>query len=283
MSKREAIIAGLRTLPPLPAAVQQTLLLLRDPDTELKTLATALQLDPWLTASVLRLANASVFAGRNPCSTVHDALVRLGANRVGELVLATGVGPRLSTASKGYDLPAGALLEHSLSTALAAVELAGKLRIAAPQYTFTAGLLANIGKTVLGHYLEVDANPILELALAEMIPFHEAEQRVLGIDHAETGALLLEQWNLPQVIVEVVRWYLTPDDYPGQNVVLDLVHIADMLAKLCSVALGVDGLIYRPSTFVVQRLELTPEIVEQVVADVSDQAAELRSALVPEG
>lgn len=281
MSKRDEIIKKLRNVPPLPPAVQKTQQLLNDPDADLGQIAEAIQLDPGLTANILRLANSSALGSLREIATVREALVRLGSHRVGQLVMASGAAPQLRTATAGYDLPAGALLEHSIATALAAEELAAALDIVPSQYTFTAGLLANVGKTVMGDFLAVDVTPIIELAHSEMIPFQEAEERILGIDHAEVGALLLESWNLPQQIVEVVRWHLAPDDYEGENQTLDLVHAGEGLAKMSSIALGVDGLHYHPSTFVIQRLGLTPEIVEMVMASVVEKAASLREIFAP--
>lgn len=281
MNKRDEILKKLRNVPPLPPAVQKTLALLQDPESDLGQLAQAIQLDPGLTANILRLANSSALGAIREVSTVREALVRLGANRVGQLVMASGVAPQLRTATKGYDLPPGALLEHSIATALAAEELARAVDITPPEYTFTAGLLANVGKTVMGDFLEVDVTPILELAHSEMIPFQKAEKQILGIDHAELGAMLLESWNLPAQIVEVVRWYLDPDDYEGENLTLDLVHAGEGLAKMSSIALGVDGLHYHPSTYVIQRLRLTPDIVEMVMVSVVEKAASLREIFAP--
>ncbi len=280
MSRREEIINALSSIPPLPAAVQRTLSLLRQPEVDLSEIARAIEIDVYITANILRLANSPQFGGVRTIGNLREALVRLGARRVGQLIIAAGVSPEVKKEIMSYDLPAGALLEHSLATALAAEALAKRTGRTPPPNAFTAGLLANVGKIVLGTYMDVDSQPILDLAYREMISFDQAEDRLLGINHAEVGARLLELWNLPEDIVEVVRWRLDPDDYPGgENLTLDLVHAGEVLAKMSSIALGIDGLMYRPSTYVVQRLNLTPEIVEEVMAQVAVDAAELRETL----
>ena len=280
MSRREEIINALSSVPPLPAAVQRTLSLLRRPEIDLSEIARAIEIDVYITANILRLANSPQFGGVRTICTLREALIRLGARRVGQLIIAAGVSPEVKREIKSYDLPAGALLEHSLATALAAEALAKKTGKTPPSNAFTAGLLANVGKIVLGTYMDVDSQPILDLAYREMISFDQAEDRLLGINHAEVGARLLELWNLPEDIVEVVRWRLDPDDYPeGENLTLDLVHAGEILAKMSSIALGIDGLLYRPSTYVIQRLNLTPEIVEEVMAQVAVDAAKLRETL----
>lgn len=98
-----------------------------------------------------------------------------------------------------------------------------------PSYTFTAGLLHDIGKIVLGTFGEIDPQPIIEMAEETQISLVSAEQLFLGIDHAEVGARLLEVWNLPAYLSEVVRWHHDPQKDPGQAVVAGLVHVADAL------------------------------------------------------
>ena len=94
---------------------------------------------------------------------------------------------------------------------------------------FTSGLLHDVGKILLGTFMEVDVEPIVHLAKTELISFNVAEQRVLGIDHAEAGAALLEAWELPELIIRAIRWHHTPEDYEGDPLVVDLVHVADAL------------------------------------------------------
>ncbi len=59
--------------------------------------------------------------------------------------------------------------------------------------------------------------------------FEVAERLVLGIDHTEVGAALLADWNLPEHIVDIVRWHHQPENCPKDPVVVSLVHAADFL------------------------------------------------------
>ncbi len=165
---------------------------------------------------------------------------------------------------KGYDLPPGQLLDRLVAVGVGAEELGRVLALNPPHYTFTAGLLHGIGKIVLGTFIEIDAEPILKLAFEEQVPFDEAERRILGIDHAEVGAALLEYWNIPEEIVQVVRWYNRPDQFPGDPLVVDLVHYANILSIECGLGTGIDGLHYLPSPVVLERLHPKTLIAEQV-------------------
>ena len=279
MIKRKMILAQVKRLPPLPAAIPEAMNLMRDPQVDMGRLARVLQFDPAITANILRLANSSYFGAVHNITTLRDAVVRLGARRVAQLVLTVAVAPKISTDVKGYDLPPKALLEHSLAIAVASELVAAEIRVEPPSHTFTAGLLANIGKTVLGQFLEIDAEDILTLAETEGLSFEEAERRVLGVDHLEVGAELLRAWNLPEEIVEVVQYRLAPEDCPSKNPALDLVHAGDAIARMTGIGQGLDGMQYRVSEAVVNRLGISPEGMETVMGLLPEHVAKLQAIL----
>jgi len=249
--------------------------LLGDPNANIKELARVIEHDPGLTANLLKVVNASFFSGNRPMRTAHEAITRLGTTQVLQFVISTGVAPSYVHTIEGYDLAPNMHLQHSVTVAIAAQELGEVLELNAPDYTFTAGLLSGIGKILMGAYVQINVHPILEFANQEGMTFDEAEDKVLGINHAEVGGILLESWGLPAEITDVVRHHLRPDTFNGESLVLDLVHIGNVLAKMIGVGLGVDGLNYTISNHVAQRLELTPNTLDTVSANVVDRLGEV--------
>lgn len=266
MSHREKILETVTLVPALPASATRVIRLIQSHETGLADIMKAMEYDASLTADVLRLANSAYFAGPRRISTLREAGVLLGTARVMQLVLASAVFPIAGRPLKGYDLPAGQLLDHLVAVAIGAELLGKQLHLQAPHYTFTAGLLHDIGKIVLGTFVEVDVEPIRRLAFEEKMSFEMAEEQVLGIDHAEVGAVLLESWQIPDEIVRAVRWHHRPDAAEGEVLVADLVHAADTLSIECGLGVGVDGLNYDVSLSVVERLHLNTDIADQVTA-----------------
>ena len=159
---------------------------------------------------------------------------------------------------------------------MGATELSTSLGVAAPNYVFTAGLLHDVGKIVLGTFVEVDPAPILGLAFDQGLSFEEAEREVLGIDHAEVGAALLEHWGLPGPIAEAVRCHHHPAKVNGDPLVADLVHVADVLALMAGLGTGSDGLHYRPAAESLERLEVTNLVAETATCRMLGRLEELR-------
>ena len=279
MSRRDEVLSKVQTIPALPTAAGRIVLLLRDPEVAIAEVIRTIEYDPSLTTNVLRLANSAYFAGPRTIASLRDAVVRLGFNRIFQLVITSAILPVARQAVKGYDLPPGKLLEHSIGVAIGAEELGTQLRLKPPPETFTAGLLHDLGKVILGTFLEVDAAPIIELAYQQQISFERAEAMVLDIDHAEAGAALLEWWSLPTTIVQVVRWHHQPESYEGDTVIIDLVHAADHLSLTAGTAAGVDGLNYHPSQEVMARLCLNATIEDTVVCRMLEGIESLRDVI----
>lgn len=275
MNRREEVIAAVRKVEKMPSSIQQALALLSDPDSDVGAVARALEHDPGLTANILRMANSSYFGGVRAITSVREAVVRMGGQHVFKLVLATGIAPHARKQVRGYDLAPGSLLRHSVTVALAAEELGRQLNLRIPDHTFTSGLVSNLGKIVLGTFLDIDVGPILKLVSDKGLTFEQAEDKVLGINHAEVGAELMEYWGLPEPIVLVVRHRLDPDKFDGVDLALDLVHVADVLAKNTGAGLGIDGMCYFPSQTVINRLKLSYKVLDRTLAAIMDHVNEL--------
>ena len=73
----------------------------------------------------------------------------------------------------------------------------------------------------------------LKLADAENLPLFVAEQRLIGVSHAEIGAYLLGLWGLPYPIVESVANHHDPMRSPQHTSfgVQEAVYVANCLSR----------------------------------------------------
>lgn len=265
MKRRDEILAKLKDVPAMPRAAAEACRLLQDPDVSPATVAEVIQYDPGLAGNVLKVANSAYFGGPRQIDNIVQAISRLGTSRIHQLVIAAVAAPVAKRPVEGYDLPAGDLWGHSVAVAVGAEQAAEALGLQAPGHTFTAALLHDIGKIVLGTFVEVDVGPLLKAMESDGLTFEEAEEHVLGFNHAELGHELLTNWGLPDTVTEVVRWHHHPEQYTGDPLVVDLVHTADVLSMTCGIGIGIDGLQYKSSVESTARLALGPEKTEEIV------------------
>ncbi|MCF8025406.1 MAG: HDOD domain-containing protein [Desulfobacteraceae bacterium] len=279
MTYRDRIEEHIANFPKMPPLCQSLLGYLDDPDVDFKTIRNLVQYDPGLTANVLKLANSVYLGTVQEISSLQAALVRLGTRRVFELVLSLAVSTRLVPALPGYGLEARDLLRHSIWTAVAAQELARILQMKNVDTVFTVGLLHDLGLLLLDPFIAGERDRFTLIFEEQSISFNMAEREVLGIDHAEAGAGILELWQLGPEIVSGVRWHHEPAEASCFQELIYLIHLADMLSLSEGIGTGIYGLQYNVSAEPVRALGLKKEHLEYAASKTLDKMRELETIL----
>ena len=260
--------------PSIPGSALRLLELVDQADAPIQEIEDVLRLDPGLTANVLKLTNSAFFGLPSKVGSVKRAVMLLGMKKLKQLVMASCLNAVMDKDIPGYDLPAGELWRHSIAVSVAAEGLVRELGTASGDDIFTAALLHDVGKLVLGHFIDGDY-AALESAAGSSVSFEVAEREVLGTDHAEVGARILEQWSLPAELVHAVRWHHNPEMAADILPVTDIVHVANMLCLMLGIGVGREGLQYQPSPVVTRRLGLKPFQLEKLASQTIQTMGEL--------
>jgi len=267
MNRKPLLATRVFTMPALPAAASRTLQLLQHPKVEPSRIVRVMEADADWAAAVLRLAGTPLWGRSGAPENLRDAIGVLGLRRFYQLVAVAAVGPLLQAPLAGYGLGEGGLWDHSLAVAIATRELLLEKGLRPCEEAFTAAVLHDVGKLILGSALEAETG-------SEDSVFEEAEVRAAGMDHAEAGALLLEHWKLPYWLVTAVRTHHEPAE--SSFLIADLVHLADALCLSAGVGAGADGLRHRVSPDVSQRWNLSRRSLERVLGRTLDLLAEAK-------
>jgi len=268
------IIAKVEAFPSLPGATTKLLSLLDDSNAAVAEIEEILRMDPGLTANVLKLSNSVYFGFPSKIGSVHKAIVLLGAKRLIQLVMASCVNSVMNKSVPGYDLSSGEIWRHSIAVSVAAEGLIEELNTPEADEIFTAALLHDVGKLVLGEFVKDDIKKI-EKFVSKDVSFEVAEQKALGTDHAEIGAKILENWGLPAEIVSAVRWHHDPDTADERSTLIDIVHVANVLCLMIGIGIGREGLQYRLSPEVTKRLGIKSAHLEKVASRTLDWVSDL--------
>jgi len=199
-------------MPAFPKSVQKILELTRNVDVPPKDLVQVIEKDPVITVKILRVLNSAYYSLPNKITSINRSVVYLGFNTIKNLALsiaAVGILPKRNDA--GFDIQP--YLMHSLTTAGIAKLLGGKLSGTDPMDCHIAGLLHDFGKIVFAQFMPHEFSEAMTLSQRENIPLHEAEKRVIGVDHAIVGSMLAEKWQFPQALIDCIR-----DHHSGEGV-----------------------------------------------------------------
>jgi len=101
--------------------------------------------------------------------------------------------------------------------------------------------------------------------------FLAAEREILGIDHAELGALVVEQWHFPKEITTAIRYHHTPLSAETDRETVFSIYLCDLIAMLTGIGGGVDGLSYSGYDEVMNYFKLDGRDIEKFIAQLGDE------------
>jgi putative nucleotidyltransferase with HDIG domain len=272
------ILDDVKSFPSLPAAALKLLTLLKDENSSNTQIEQLLRYEPGLTANILKLTNSAFFGLPKQIGSIRQAILMIGWKRLIQIVLTSCVSAIIDKPVHGYDLSSGDLWRHSIAVSVASEILVKELNLSVSEEVFTAALLHDVGKMVLGRYVKNDIAAIDREELQD-VPFEQVERSIFGIDHAEVGANILGRWSFPPSMVTVVRWHHDPDGAPKTSHLIDVVHVADVLCLMSGIGVGREGLQYRPSQTACERIGLTEAHLEKVASQTLQIANQLAASL----
>lgn len=231
------VISHVKTFPTIPAVYHTLNAMLEDPETDIEKISSVIMLDPVLTSKLIKIANSSFFGFREKVTSIQKAVSLLGLNLVKNLVLSTSILSSFTGTKKNVDRTQ--LWRHSIGVAVAS-KFIGKdysLSIAQSEELYTIGLLHDIGKIVTEQYFPKQYDEIINLLESNpSLFFWQAEQKVIGLTHAETGSLVVRNWNFEHKIVSVIQYHHAIDAgfefiTERERLFLSIIHLADYLIK----------------------------------------------------
>ncbi len=280
MTDKKSILRSVSGMRPLSASATRLMTIVSDPDHSIAEIVSVVRNDAVLTGNVLRLVNSVAFGLAVRIETVERAVSYVGGNMVAGIAMGLCVPHVFYDPLDGYNSDPGALWRHSLRTAIAAREIARAAKQGAnPQVAYTAGILHDIGKSVISVHLKGHTEALSERAKAQEPPdFLAAEMEITGTTHCEVGAALCEHWNLPEGLSQVVQYHHAPSEADPENQSLVYaVHLADYAVMLGGTGTGADTLLYGLDQAYEDHAPVTATQLEGIIRDSEhelDKAAE---------
>ncbi len=226
-------------LPALSSVALEIAQLLDNPKTSAAQLGAVISTDQSLTAKVLKISNSPFYGFPKKISTIEFAIIILGFETLREIVMSVAMVNALQQESDEY-FDAKNYWDHSISSAVIARRLARDVGYRVSGELFVAGLLHDMGISVLHKYFPDEFRAIIKLAKKYNVSYLEAEEKILGVSHAQVGGWLAERWNLPDSLVDAIKNHHNPTKMERNQEMTVLLHVADVFAS----EVGCDGIIF---------------------------------------
>lgn len=220
----EAILDAIEAihLPSLPQVLLRFLSVAEDEDAEISRMAELVSQDPALSARILTIANSAALKRCCELKTIEQCLITLGTSLVRTLAACLAIQSAFSRAAcvKSYDYTG--FWSHSLRVAELARAMAASLDYPLLEEAYLAGLLHDTGQLLLLGGANERYSALLACSVDEEA-LYSLEKSVLDTDHADVGAWLVDQWQIPTFMADAILFH----HHPAAEIVT-----ADLLSRI---------------------------------------------------
>ena len=235
----KTLLGSTQSLITLPEAYLRIRDMIEQPEVSLTEIGYVVELDPNLSARVLRLVNSAAYGIPGRVDSIDRAIKLVGLRELQLIVLAASAAKTFADIDSSL-ADMHSFWHHGVFTALAAKFLAYQRRLAHSDRLFTAGLLHDIGQLPMYFHMPAQSQTLLRrLDAAQKEPQEEStiplrirlEREIFGYDHAQVSAGLLRAWRLPESLCQPIEHHHTPSqttEYPVETAVL---HIAQQMGE----------------------------------------------------
>ena len=225
---RPEIIQAANNIEPLPAALTRLLQLLGDENFEVSELVEILSHDPTLAGDVLGRANSAASGAIRHIGDLRQAVARIGTREIVSIAMRRAMRSRFAVSLPAYGLDADALWQHCITASVAADVIRKQSPSPVAPMIGTTALIHDVGKLVIGECLPPNGfTALIDAAEHDGLPLHEAEQIVLGLDHAEVSGVVARTWGLPVSVQIALTQHHAPET---DDVFTHALVLADRLA-----------------------------------------------------
>jgi len=182
--------------------------------------------DAVLSSEMLRVANSALYAGAVPCTTLRDAVVRMGMRATRSMIMSVSMRTMLLR-DKALANIALEVWRQSQSAAQIARAIAPSLGMD-PERAFLIGLLHDIGKVALLETVRREVRDKIEIRPCLL-------GRVFFLQHERAGQRIAAAWKLPEELVSVAgshHHYERNHDFPRSAALARLAHTLDLVLSI---------------------------------------------------
>ncbi|MFM4703933.1 HDOD domain-containing protein [Aeromonas crassostreae] len=196
----------IKQLPTIPQLLHELMQSFGDENAQIDKIAARIAMDQVISAKVLRLANSAALRRGHDITSIEQAVIRLGFNRLRSLVVASGI---IGSFKAPPSFDKHAFWTETFRVATIARLLAQHAREMDPETAFTCALIHNIGELLIQSTLPDEAE-LIHLAVQQGTSRVDAQRQMLGYDYAQLGAELARRWQLAPAFVTAIAQQLDP-------------------------------------------------------------------------
>jgi len=222
-------VQGCARLPALASTNNALCELLSGDEGSMQHVAEVIRRDPSLTSRLLKLVNSVCYGLSRRITSIEQAVLYLGMREVRHVATITPLIDQFQVLTANTKFTWKQFWQHCIGTAMLTQELLDRCGAPPDDSPYIAGLLHDIGKIVMAAVFPMQFRVVRHRINTGEMDLLAVEMAVLGMDHAELGALYLEHHLLDPALVAAARFHHRPA--VAREPAAAAVQIADLVLR----------------------------------------------------
>jgi HD-like signal output (HDOD) protein len=140
-----------------------------------------------------------------------------------------------------------------------------------PEEVSIAALLHDIGKLIIRIELPEESSRIDQRTAEKQISSYEAEEEILGLNHATVGQWLCKEWHLPGQLSDPIAYHHKPNSSKFYQRPTAIVHAADALVRGIGFGFPGDSIVPQVDQNAWELLNISDSLLEEIIKDMDDK------------
>ncbi len=214
-------------LPTIPDVAQKIRKAINNKNANSNSIARVVQIDPTITARLIKISNSPLYCGRRKIESCPEALTRLGLKTAQEIITAFAMKAIFKAKSTIIKRKMVELWNHSSYVAAISAVFAHKTPGFDPDRAMLAGLIHDIGIVpILAH---ADKHP-------EIISQPKDLAETIKQLRAEIGVQIIRKWDFPRdfedVVMHAENWYRDEKTEPDYTDIVMISQLHSYIGKV---------------------------------------------------
>lgn len=202
--------------------------IINDPKSNAKDLKELIEVDPPLTAQVLKVANSAYYSPPSKIGEILKAVLWIGFEAIKELALNQKVCKIFSNDTTADDYSRLSLWKHSVAVAVMGKMIYRREFGEKGENIYAAGLLHDIGLIVEDQFCHDQFREMLKNSAEKNEEFTATEQQIFGFNHAELGKAVMASWDMPEELCAAIGQHHNPSRASSRYArITCTLHLAD--------------------------------------------------------
>jgi len=222
------LLENIDNVPALSQSVQEVEKVYQDPESTLEDMQKAVEKDPLLVASILKIVNAPMYGLASAVTDIKQAISLLGKDAVRTFVLSTVVDTNFTIDLSPYNMTQEQFAKACQTQMSLMINWVGRKTPKSLSVLGPASFLVDIGRVIIAKTLiEDNKTDIIQKALLAGEDISTAEKTACGAQTTDVTATLFTKWELDPNINHIIRY---SDDPEGASLPEEITMAAQLKA-----------------------------------------------------